>query len=269
MTSDPRSLGAVLREARLRKKISLRDAAEGTGLSYSSLARIETGQRVPATLEPLLAVGSRVGVPAATLAELAGGIDPGALADVAGPRTRRALRGGRLSPDALLALRRVHVEQLIEPIRRALSRPPINVNLLAKAADVTIRIAPGYPGFDRDGSFHVPPTDISPLARATGRAWVAHGVAHALLARDAGEPPSCLATAPHLAGETEAGSLAGLLLLPRALLAATLRGRPLPALGSVDELAFAIEEIASEYDVPAGVAATRLAEENALQVLDR
>jgi transcriptional regulator with XRE-family HTH domain len=261
-----RSLGATLRDARSSRKMSLRAAAEGTGISYSSLCRIESGERDSAPLEALLRLGTKLGVPHATVIRLAGGLSPEGVRELTGGRVHGALRGGRLSPDAVVALRRVHIAALLEPMAGHIAGTPVGLRKVMLAAGLTVTETAGEPGFDVDGRYLVP-QQHSPLERVVQRAWVAHGVAHALLADDAGERRSCTARTQLLDREKEATYLAMLILMPSAQLAASLRLRPLGPLVTGEDVAAVLDEIASDFDVPAGFAAARLAQDSVLAVM--
>ncbi|WP_168435224.1 helix-turn-helix domain-containing protein [Nocardia cerradoensis] len=261
------SLGAALRDARVRKGLSLRAAAAGTGLSYTTLYRIESGERDTAPVDALLGVGDRLGIPRATIAALAGGLSREGAQDLAGARVRRAMRGGRLSPAAIAALRRVHVARLLDPFASHLADAPVNLSRLSAAAGLVVRESDGDPGFDVDGAYLLPRRKADPIQRIALRGWLAHGIAHALLAQDAGERPSCKPRAHALEAEREATYLATLIIIPSSPLAATLRLNPAGALVGGDEVGATLDEIASDFDAPAPFAAARLVEDGALAVM--
>jgi transcriptional regulator with XRE-family HTH domain len=263
---EERSLGATLRAARLSKKMSLRAAAEGTGISYSSLCRIESGERDRAALDALLRLATKLGIPHATVTRLAGGLSPEGVRELAGVRVHGALRGGRLSPDAVAALRRVHIAGLLEPLAAHLANAPVSLRKVALAARMTVIETSGEPGFDVDDRYLVP-QQHSPPERVVQRAWVAHGVAHALLADDAGERRSCTPGARLIEREREATYLAMLILVPSAQLAASLRFRPMGPLVTGEDVAAVVDEIVSDFDVPASFAAVRHAHDTALAVM--
>lgn len=260
------SLGATLRDAREKKKLSLRAAAAGTGISYSSLYRIESGERDSAPLDALLRLGTKLGIAHATVTRLAGGLSAEGVRELAGGRVRGALRGGRLSPGAVAALRRVHVAALAEPLAAHTAEAPVDARGVARAAGVRISEGAGDPGFDDAGAYVVPGRS-NPIERVIQRAWIAHGVAHALLADDAGERRACTPHAPLLEREREATYLAMLILVPSAPLSASLRLRGAGPLVTAEDVAAALDEIASDFDVPANFAAARLAEESVLAVM--
>ncbi|MFG1643758.1 helix-turn-helix domain-containing protein [Amycolatopsis sp. NPDC049252] len=259
------SLGALLRQARVARGMSLRAAAEGTGISYSSLARIESGER-SAPLEGLLELGRRLGLPQATVMQVAGVLSQDGMRDLIGSHLRGVIRGGRISPEATAALRRVHLARLLEPLGSELVGRPVDVWRLAATVELRAVEGPGLPGFDASGNYRVPP-QANPNERVTQRAWLAHGIGHAMLGREDDVPPACdpLSTAREV--EREATRLAMLILLPPAPLRARLRESPLGPLTEGEDIAAVIEEIASDFDAPATFAATRLADEGALAVL--
>jgi transcriptional regulator with XRE-family HTH domain len=259
------SLGALLREARVARQLSLREAARGTGISYSTLARIESGER-SAPLESLLELARRLELPQSTVMHVAGGLSQEGVRDLIGSHLRGAIRGGRLSPEASTALRRVHVARLLEPLGTELAGRPVDVRHVARAVDLHAVEAPGLPGFDSPGTYRIPPQG-NPNERAAQRAWLAHGIGHAILAQDDGTPRACAPGSPALDAEREATRLATLILLPPAQLRARLRESPLGPLTESEDIAAVIEEIASDFDAPPGFAATRLADEGELAAL--
>jgi len=258
------TLGRVLREARLRKKLSLRAVTSGTTLSYSSLSRLETGQRDSAPLDALMVIAERLGLPQAQVSELAGGLTREGIGELVGGELRGALRSGRLSPDGVHALRRVHLRRLLEPFSAHFSGRSVDPRRIAKAAGVGIGSTTAAPGFDIDSRYLVPHRSNSPPDQVVERAWIAHGVSHALIADDAGRRRSCNPRAQALMDEQEATYVASLILVPVAALAAALRLRPLTAMVSGEEIGNVLEEISSDFRVPATFAATRLAEDAAL-----
>ena len=258
------TLGEVLRAARLRKKLSLRAVTRGTGLSYSSLSRIETGERDSAPLDALMVIAERLGLPQAEISELAGGLTQEGIRELVGGELRGALRSGRLSPDGVHALRRVHLRRLLEPFSAHFSGRSVDPRRIAKAAGVEIGGTTAAPGFDIDGRYLVPHRSNSPLDQVVERAWIAHGVSHALIADDAGRRRSCKPRAQALMDEQEATYVASLVLIPVAALASALRLRPLAAMVSGEEMGNVLEEISSDFRVPATFAAARLAEDAAL-----
>jgi transcriptional regulator with XRE-family HTH domain len=257
-----RSLGATLRDAREDKDLSLRAAAAGTGMSYSTLYRIESGERDSAPLDALLRLGTKLGIPHATVTRLAGGLTPEGVREFAGGRVRGALRGGRLGPDAAAALRRVHIAALAEPLAAHLAEAPVNPRDVARAVGLDVMEAVGDPRFV-DGRYSVP-RQGNPIERVVQRAWIAHGIAHALLADDAGERRSCTPHAPMLDLEREATYLAMRILVPSAPLAATLRMGGVGPLITGEDIAAVLDEIATDFDVPASFAAARLAEDESV-----
>src|SRR5262245_18161835 len=123
----PPTLGGTLRAARVRRQLTLREVAQGTGLSYSTLSSLETGRRDSAPLDALLAVGRKLGLSESEISRLAGGLSPEGVQELIGPRLHGALRGGRLSPEAMTALRRVHVSRLLEPLGTSLANTPVDL----------------------------------------------------------------------------------------------------------------------------------------------
>ncbi|MGW0631015.1 helix-turn-helix domain-containing protein [Streptomyces sp. NPDC002758] len=69
-------LGAALRKARKRAGLSLRDAAGGTGISYSTLSRVENGLVPMPSLEAAAAVARNVGLDEGEALRLAGRLAP-------------------------------------------------------------------------------------------------------------------------------------------------------------------------------------------------
>jgi hypothetical protein len=198
--------------------------------------------------------------------QVAGGLTQDGMQDLTGSYLRGAIRGGRISPEAAAALRRVHVARLLEPLGSELAGRPVDVWHLAATVELHAVEARGLPGFDPSGAYRIPP-QANPNDRVTQRAWLAHGIGHAILAAEDGVPPACTPRSPALKAEREATRLAMLILLPPAQLRARLRESPLGPLSEGEDIAAVIEEIASDFDAPATFAATRLADEGELAAL--
>lgn len=262
------SLGAILRDARRQSGLSLRDAADGTGISYSSLHRIETGERPGAPLDALLRLATKLEIPHSVITRVTGEFSSDVLQELTAGHLRGAIRGGRLSPEATAALRRVHITGLLDPISPYLSRRPIDLRRLANVLELGVLETAGSPGFDAEGRYCVP-RGLDPIQRVVQRAWLAHGLAHVILSQDAGEPPRCTAAAPLLEREREATYLAAQILLPSSLLTGALRLRPIGELATSDEMAAMLDEIVSDFDVLATFVAARLSEESLLAVIPR
>ncbi|MCW2899042.1 MAG: family transcriptional regulator [Streptosporangiaceae bacterium] len=204
-TASHGPLGAALRKARNRAGLSLRVAAAGTGISYSTLSRIENGLLPMPTLDAAVAVARNVGFDEREALRLAGRLAPPGSAELADPGLKRALSGGRLSPGAVGALRQVHLRELTSEFSAGLGAGrPVDVRLAAKQLGLAL-VASCRPeaGFASDGmSYRVPAaTGDSHVAQ---RLWSAHGVAHCLIADDNGAAPECRPQERASAAEREA-----------------------------------------------------------------
>ncbi|MET7899076.1 XRE family transcriptional regulator [Streptomyces mirabilis] len=261
-TASHRPLGAALRKARMRVGLSLRDAADGTGISYSTLSRVENGLLPMPSLEAAVAVARNVGLDEREALRLAGPLAPPGSAELADPGLKRALPGGRLSPAAVGALRQVHLRELAAEFSAGLGAGrPVDMRSAAKQVGlVLVTSSRQEMGFAAEGvSYRIP-------AAAGGsyvaqRVWSAHGVAHKLIADDSGAVPGCRPHERGSAEEREATYVASRILVPSALLAAELRQGPLPVSDSLPAFIAALERVASRFRVPADWAAARLAED--------
>ncbi|MFD8421067.1 helix-turn-helix domain-containing protein [Streptomyces sp. NPDC059466] len=255
-------LGAALRNARRRTGLSLRNAADGTGISYSTLSRVENGLLPMPSLEAVLAVARNVGLDEQEALRLAERLAPPGAAELVSSGLKRVLSGGRLSPAAAGALRQVHLRELASEFSAGLgSGRPVDVQLAARHAGLVLAASSGQElGFTADGvSYRVPAAaGTSYMAQ---RVWSAHGVAHKLIADDAGAAPQCRPQEGALAEEREAAYVASRILVPAALLAAEFRQEPLPVQGSLPAFITALERVAARFRVPADWAAARLAED--------
>lgn len=253
-------LGAALREARKRGRITQRDAVKGCGISYSTLSRIENGVLPVPSLQVALAVARNVGLGEGDVLRLAGPLASAGSAELADPSIRRVLQDGRLNPDALSALRLTHLRLLSSEFSADLgSARPVDVRLAAKKADLTLVPNNGTEArFVRQGQCYEFPrgNDSAPMGQ---RLWGAHGIAHRLIAAESGTIPECHVKKVGSVAEREATYVASRILVPQALLAADLRQRPLPQ--DPTEFTAALERVASRFRVPTQWASTRVAED--------
>ncbi len=256
-------LGAALRVARKQAGLSLRAAAEGSGISYSTLSRIENGHPV-SSLEAAIAVARNVGLDEREVQRLAsGGLAlPGAAA-MAEPGLRRAMSGGRFSPRAMAALRQVHLRELASEFSAGLGGGrPVDVRLAAKHLRLALALVGRLEaGFDSCGmTYRLPAAAHGDSMKQ--RLWSAHGIAHRLIANDSGAAPQCLPKHRASTEEQEAAYVASHVLVPAGLLATELRQGPLPS-EPESSAAFnaALERVASRFRVPPRWAAARLAED--------
>ncbi|MFG2668927.1 helix-turn-helix domain-containing protein [Streptomyces sp. NPDC048387] len=256
-------LGKALRVARKQAGLSLRTAAEGSGISYSTLSRIENGHPV-SSLEAAIAIARKVGLDEREVLRLASGeLAPPGVAILAEPGLRRALTAGRFSPRAMAALRQVHLHELASEFSAGLGGGrPVDVRLAAKHLGLALVPAGRLEaGFDSRGmTYRIPAAAHGDSMKQ--RLWSAHGIAHRLIAKDSGTAPQCLPHHRALTEEQEAAYLASRVLVPPALLAAELRRGPLPS-EPESSAAFnaALERVASRFRVPPRWAAARLAED--------
>lgn len=100
-----RQLGQILREARVKRALSLRDVERMTGIAVSQLSRMELGARENPTFGTVARIASALGLSLDTLSALAGigggaAADDGRLPDAA--RMAKALEAARANAQATL-----------------------------------------------------------------------------------------------------------------------------------------------------------------------
>ncbi|MFI7114795.1 helix-turn-helix domain-containing protein [Nonomuraea sp. NPDC050227] len=257
--ADHGPLGAALRQARRQAGLTLRAAAEGTGISYSTLSRIENGHGIAPSLDVAMAVARKVGLEEGEVLRLADPLAHAGAAQLSDPGIRRALIAGRLSRSALSALRREHLRELASEFSASLGAGwPVDVRMAAKQLGLALVTSRTEPGFDCGGAtYRIPPS--APDSHVSQRSWIARGIAHRLIARDVGGAPECRSAALSTEEEREATYVAAHVLVPRSLLAAELRKGPLPA--SAVGFTATLEKVASRFRAPASWAAARLTED--------
>lgn len=233
----------------------MREAVEGVdGISAATLCRVENGER-SLSGPVLLALGDRLGIGRDDLADLSGGLSGEGLDDILGSDVALCLRAGRLLPDAIQALRAVHLGQL------ARRRAGAALDELSYSLDLDFRAVDGDPGFEADTAYYRIPRGSSVDTR---RMWQAHGLAHAILADASGMPRACAAAQVTLPLERDVTILARHLLLPTAALRSAHRALHAPEPHDPDELLSLIAGLATRLEAPAGWIAARLAEEGLL-----
>lgn len=100
-----RPLGRILREARVKRALSLRDVERMTGIAVSQLSRMELGARANPTFGTIARIASALGLSLDTLSALSGisggsAIDDGRLPDAA--RMAKALEIARVNAQGTL-----------------------------------------------------------------------------------------------------------------------------------------------------------------------
>ena len=251
------ALAALLRERRLEKKLSLRQATSGVpGISASTLCRVEAGERNLTFGPGLLALADRLELDRQEVLDLAGGLTVEGIDELLGADLRLAVRGGRLVHRGREALREAHLAAL------AARGGGASVELLANEMDLDFRPALEEPGFDGPEVYRVPRAE----GKAVQRMWKAHGVAHAWIAADAGGERSCRPHDTATASEREATYLGRRLLLPTAVVHAAHRELGVPEPRDADELSDMVRALVAELHAPAGWVVVRLAEEGLVGV---
>jgi transcriptional regulator with XRE-family HTH domain len=258
----PAELGLLLRQARDRAGLKLRDAARLAGTSPTTLSLLERGRRaVPADV--LERIAEITGAQVSEVFRLAGTMPSQAAADVLGRELSAVLAGGGLSRAARRALRRVHLAALASKIASSSGLPPVDAEgLLEREFSIELRAVEDISwarfetaelveyasGLDGDG-------------QRSERAFVlGHMAGHALLARESRRRPQCSHAAGGT-GEAEATWLAGLLLMPRPMLEseAQLLASTYPA-STRDGLFSFVAAVADAFAVPGWMAASHLAD---------
>ncbi|MET8386492.1 XRE family transcriptional regulator [Streptosporangium canum] len=259
--ADHGPLGAALRRARRRAGLTLRAAADGTGISYSTLSRIENGRGIAPSLDVAMAVARKVGLEEREVLRLAGPLARAGAIQLVDPDIRRALTAGRLSPNALGALRREHLRELASEFSASLGAGrPVDMRMAAKQLGLAVVACRTEAGFDYDGATYRIPAAVAG-SHVSQRSWIARGIAHRLIASERGSPPKCQPGALSTKEEREATYVAAHVMVPRPLLAAELRKDPLSASAPAVAFTAALERVASRFRAPAGWAAARLTED--------
>jgi len=251
------ALATLLRERRLEKKLSLRQATIGVpGVSASTLCRVEAGERNLTYGPGLLALADRLELDRQEVLDLAGGLTVEGIDELLGADLRLAVRGGRLIDRGREALREAHLAAL------AARGGGASVELLANEIDLDFRPALEEPGFDGPEVYRVPRDE----GNAVQRMWKAHGVAHVWIAADAGGKRSCTPLDAATTSEREATYLGRRLLLPSAAVHAAHRELGVPEPRGADELSDMVRALVAELRAPAGWVVVRLVEEGLLGV---
>lgn len=251
----PTPVAARLRAARLGLRLSLREAVDGVdGISAATLCRVENGER-GLSGPVLLALADRLAIAREELADLSGGLSNEGLADILGSDVALCLRAGRLLPDAIQALRGVHLRQL------ARRRAGVALDELSFTLDLDFRAGDHEPGFEADTSYYRIPRRDPP---ETSRMWQAHGLAHAILAGANRTSRVCSPAQVTLPLERDVTILARHLLLPTAALRSAHRALRATEPHDPGELVSLVAELATRLQAPAGWIAARLSEEGLL-----
>jgi len=258
--AGPTPLAVRLRSARLRSGLSLRAATDGIGgISPATLCRVERGER-HLSGSVLLALGERLEISRDELADLAGGITGDGLEELMASHIVLALRGGHLLPDAMAALRGVHLGLLAQLTCKEYGA---TLDDLSYALKLDFRVTDENPGFEPDTTFYRVPHGAnggpSPM-------WQAHGLAHAVLAVKESAMRICTPEQMGSPREREVTILARHLLLPTAALRNAHRQLGAPEPREAGELAGLVEALAGTFSAPAGWIAARLAEEGLLGI---
>jgi transcriptional regulator with XRE-family HTH domain len=251
-------LGRLLRTARRLRKLTLRQVASDTGTSETALSLLERGLR-PMPVAKLARVVERTGAEASEIFQLAGAVPPSAASDMVGPDLSRVLEGGALSSAARAALRREHLSVIAAGLTAAVEQAPVDVAGLLYS-ELLIDTEPAEiaaPRFQNEQTAQYPAGLSAAERSADLRFWLAHLAGHALLS------PNRLPHCPERdATEGEANYLAAAILVPRGLLLDEFQFMPVGEydVAEADGLAGLVGEVAGRFDVPAWLAARRLAE---------
>lgn len=244
-------LAALLRRARRERNLTLRAATEDIpGISATTLCRVERGERVLAAGPALLALADRLGLHRDEVLSAAGGLTTDGLRELADQRYRGSLARGHLRPEALRALRRIHLAQI------ALSHSGASLDSLANTFDVEMRPTTEPPGFDSPNCYRIP----RPSSYVETRAWLAHAVAHLLIDQAEQHGLYCIPNADTPA-EADATVLARYLLVPVARLRDEVRALALPPPRTALDLSEMCQFLATELRAPADWVAARLVED--------
>ncbi len=260
--TDAERLGIFLRQAREAAGLKLKEVAALVGSSDTTLSLLERGQRaVPADLlERIVAITGADGSETFRLAHV---VPPQAAAEVLGTEVAEALDRGGLTAAARRALRRVHLNVLAGRVDPGIPVPPVDVErILYERFGIEIRTVAGmdWARFATHELVEYGEALENGGQRRQRNLILGHMAGHALIATDAGRRPAC----DHAAGgvsEAEATWIAGLLLMPRAMLES--EAQVLAGTYHVDDpdgLASFVSEVAAAFAVPGWLAARHLAD---------
>lgn len=258
------ALGAAIRAARDNAEMRLKDLADATGISVSTIQGIEAGTRstpAPALSQIALAVQADT----ADLFREAGIVPDQVTAQLLSPDLAGCLAGDGLSTPARAALRQIHLTTLAEKYSLTSTDPRISSvdidDLLFKALgyDTQASEEEGRARFGAD-EFILYPAALDEPDRRVDRKWVlGHMAGHVILAAEAGRAARCVAGAGG-AIEGEADWIGGVLLLPRGTLVSTFQliaGKY--ELDDPADLASLLADVARRFEVPVWLAAHHLA----------
>lgn len=244
-------LAALLRGARRERHLTLRAATEDIpGISPTTLCRVERGERALAAGPALLALADRLGLHHDEVLNAAGGLSTIGLRELADERYRGTLTRGRLRPEALRALRRVHLAQL------AFSHIGAGLDSLASTLDVELRPTAEAPGFDSPNCYRINRSSTPQEARAA----LAHAVAHRLIEQVEQQDLYCDPNV-NTPAEADATVLARYLLVPVARLRDAVRAFALPPPRTATDLSEMCQFLATELRAPVDWVAARLVED--------
>ncbi|HEX2015089.1 MAG TPA: XRE family transcriptional regulator [Solirubrobacteraceae bacterium] len=257
-------LGAAIRVAREDAELRLKDVADITGSSVSSIQGIEAGTRsVPAAL--LSQIAAVVRAETAALFREAGMVPDQVTAQLLAADVAGALAEDGLSMPARAALRQIHLTTLAERCAVPSRDPRVTAvdvgELLFKGLgyDTDARTDEERPRFDA-GEFILYPARLDEAERRVERNWVlAHMAGHIILAGEARHAPRCAWQAGG-ALEAEADWIGGVLLLPRTTLVSTFQ--LIASKYDIDDpsqLGALMADVARRFDVPVWLAAHHVA----------
>jgi transcriptional regulator with XRE-family HTH domain len=260
IATDAERLGSLLREARNAAGLKLKQVATRAGTSETTLSLLERGQRLVNgdLLERIVRI---TGADTAEVFRFAQVIPPQAAADVLGAELAGVLSSSGLSRSARRALRRVHLAELAARIEPKGPMPPVDlVWMLDTYFGIDVRAVAGIEW----ARFATPElveysSELDGAGQRQHRNLVlGHMVGHAALAADAQRRPLCEHAAAGT-GEAEATWIAGLVLMPRAMLdseAQLMAGTY--KLDDPDGLGSFISEVADAFAAPSWLAARHL-----------
>ena len=257
---DAVTFGGMLREARVKQKLTLARAAELVGTSASHLSRLERGERTALGRELLARLAATLAVDPPRLFAAAGLLPPTVERELADPDIALALvDGGRLPYRTKWMLRRRHLGLLAASKFQAPPAGRVDVEGPLRRLGFTVRpAAEAERRLRLEGQTIFVAADPPELKRLL----LAHVLAHLAL----GDGPDCLLdsderTPEQEDRESEATAMASFILVPTTTLAIAVRDEGSRYDVWEGQTGALLDALAGRFGAPAWIIARRIGEE--------